>query len=261
VAVAAAHGIGVPTNRRRTWFPRRRIAAKCIDNLTEPSKLETDVPTSAYIQSALFLLIAAVALFASAGTVAVVGFWLFLAIQLAGTVASFVLLPPDLVRERMRPGGQKPPLGLRLSVMVIVVAFVIAGLDRGRFHWSDDVPPWLQALSLVALAASYAFVFWAMAVNRFFSSIVRIQADRGQHVVASGPYAYVRHPGYLGAIVMTLCSGPALGSWLAAAIFVACGLPFLIHRAVTEDRVLRAELRGYAAYAARVRWRLVPGIW
>lgn len=219
------------------------------------------MPTSAYVQSALFLLVAAVVLFASAGTLAIVGFWLFLAIQLAGTVAAFVLLPPDLIRERMRPGGQKPPLGLRLSVVVLFLGFVIAGLDRGRFHWTDDVPPWLRGLGLVAMTASYAFVFWAMTVNRFFSSIVRIQADRGQHVVASGPYAYVRHPGYLGAIIMALCSGPALGSWLAAVIFVVSGLPFLIYRAITEDRVLRAELPGYEAYAGRVRWRLVPGIW
>jgi protein-S-isoprenylcysteine O-methyltransferase Ste14 len=219
------------------------------------------VPTSAYIQSALFMLIAAVALFASAGSLAVVGFWLFLGIQLAGIVVSFLLLPPDLIRERMRPGGQKPPLGLRLAVIVLLVALVIAGLDRGRFHWSDDVPLWLRGLALAGLAGSYAFVFWAMAVNRFFSSIVRIQADRGQYVVAGGPYAYIRHPGYLGGIVIVLCSGPALGSWLAAAIFVVSGLPFLIYRAVTEDRVLRAELPGYEAYAGRVRWRLVPRIW
>ncbi len=219
------------------------------------------MPPSAYIQSALFLFIMAGALFASAGTVAIVGFWLFFATQLGGTVAAFVLLPPDLMRERMRPGGQKPPRGLRLSVIVLVAALVIAGLDRGRFHWSDDVPPWLQGLSLVGLAASYAFVFWAMTVNRFFSSIVRIQADRGQFVVDSGPYAYIRHPGYLGGIFIVLCSGPALGSWLATAILVVSGLPFLIHRAITEDRVLRAELAGYEQYAGRVRWRLVPGIW
>lgn len=219
------------------------------------------MPTSAYIQSALFMLTSAVALFASAGTLTIIGFWLYLAIQLAGIVASFVLLPPDLIRERMRPGGQKPPIGLRLSAIVFYVAFVIAGLDRGHFHWSDDVPPWLQGLGLVGLAASYAFVYWAMTVNRFFSSIVRLQADRGQHVIAGGPYAYIRHPGYLGGIVIILCSGLALGSWLAAAIFVVSGLPFLIHRAVTEDRVLRAELPGYQAYAGRVRWRLLPGIW
>jgi protein-S-isoprenylcysteine O-methyltransferase Ste14 len=219
------------------------------------------VPTSAYVQSALFLILTAIALFASAGTVALVGFWLYLAIQLAAIAASLVLLPPDLIRERMRPGGQKPPLGLRLAVIVLFAAFVIAGLDRGRFHWSDDVPPWLQGLSLAVVAAGYALVFWAMTVNRFFSSIIRIQTDRGQQVVASGPYAYIRHPGYLAGIFIVLCSGPALGSWLAAAILVVSGLPFVIRRAITEDRVLRAELPGYDAYAGRVRWRLVPGVW
>lgn len=223
--------------------------------------MESDVPISAYIQSILFLAVMALTLFASAGTIGLAGFWVFLAIQVAGTIAAFVLLPPDLIRERMRPGGQKPPLALRLSVIVLLAGFVVAGLDRGRFHWSDDVPAWLQGASLVLLAASYAFVFWAMVVNRFFSSIVRIQDDRGQRVIASGPYAYVRHPGYLGALVMAFCSGPALGSWLATAIFVVAGLPFLIYRAITEDRVLRAELPGYEAYAGRVRWRLVPGIW
>ena len=219
------------------------------------------MPASAYIQSALFVLAMTVALFASAGTVVIAGFWLFIVIQAAGIVASFVLLPPDLVRERMRPGGQKPPLGLRLAVLVLFVAFVFAGLDRGRFHWSDNVPPWLQGLSLAGVAASYAFVFWAMTVNRFFSSIVRIQADRGQYVIASGPYAYIRHPGYLGGFVIVLCTGPALGSWLTAALLIACGLPFLMHRVITEDRVLRAELPGYEGYAGRVRWRLIPGIW
>jgi protein-S-isoprenylcysteine O-methyltransferase Ste14 len=100
-----------------------------------------------------------------------------------------------------------------------------------------------------------------MAVNRFFSSVVRIQSDRGQHVVASGPYAYVRHPGYLAGVVIILASGPALGSWLATALVIASSVPFLLYRAVTEDRVLQAELPGYGDYARRVRWRLLPGIW
>lgn len=219
------------------------------------------MPTTAYVQSALFLVVMAVTLFASAGTIAIAGFWLYLGIQLAGTVAAFLLLPPDLIRERMRPGGQKPPIGLRLSVVVILLALVTAGIDRGRFHWSDAVPAWLYGLCLIVVAASYAVVLWAMVVNRFFSSVVRIQADRDHSVIASGPYAYVRHPGYLGGVLIVLCSGPALGSWLAAAIFVVAGLPFLLYRAATEDRVLRAELPGYEAYANRVRWRLVPGIW
>jgi protein-S-isoprenylcysteine O-methyltransferase Ste14 len=176
-------------------------------------------------------------------------------------VASLLSLDPGLLRERMRPGGQRPPLALRLFTIVMFLHWIVAGLDRGRFHWSDGVPPWIQAIGLITLAAGYALCFWAMAVNRFFSSVVRIQSDRGQHVVASGPYAYVRHPGYLSGIVIILASGPALGSWLAAVLVIASSLPFLLYRAVSEDRTLQAELPGYSDYARYVRWRLLPGIW
>jgi protein-S-isoprenylcysteine O-methyltransferase Ste14 len=219
------------------------------------------MPVSAYVQSAIFLILAAVSLFAAAGTIAILGFWLYLAILAAIIVASLLALDPGLLRERMRPGGQRPPLALRLFTIVMFLHWIVAGLDRGRFHWSDGVPSWIQAIGLIALAAGYLLCFWAMAVNRFFSSVVRIQSDRGQHVVASGPYAYVRHPGYLAGIVIILASGPALGSWLAALLVIVSSLPFLLYRAITEDRVLQAELPGYADYARRVRWRLVPGIW
>jgi protein-S-isoprenylcysteine O-methyltransferase Ste14 len=216
---------------------------------------------SAYLQSALFLILAAVALFASAGTVAILGFWVYLSILAAIILASLLVLDPGLLRERMRPGGQRPPLGLHLFTIVLFLHWIVAGLDRGRFHWSDSVPLWIQALGLIAVAGGYALCFWAMAVNRFFSSVVRIQAERGQYVVTTGPYAYVRHPGYLAGILIIVVSGLALGSWLAAVLLVVPSLPFLLHRAVTEDRVLIAELPGYRHYARRVRWRLLPGIW
>jgi protein-S-isoprenylcysteine O-methyltransferase Ste14 len=195
--------------------------------------VERTMPASAYVQSSLFLILAAVALFASAGTFAILGFWLYLSIFAAVILASLLALDPSLLRERMRPG----------------------------FHWSDSVPAWVQALGLIAVAAGYALCFWAMAVNRFFSSVVRIQTDRGQHVITAGPYACMRHPGYLAGIVIMVTSGPALGSWIAAALLVVASLPFLLHRAVTEDRVLIAELPGYRRYARRVRWRILPGIW
>jgi protein-S-isoprenylcysteine O-methyltransferase Ste14 len=219
------------------------------------------VPASAYLQSAAFLALAAVALFAAAGTMAIPGFWAYLAIHAAVVVASLTILPTDLIRERMRPGGQRPPLGLRLFTLVLFVDWIVAGLDRGRFHWSDSVPAWLQGLSLMVVAAGYALALWAMAVNRFFSSVVRIQTDRDQRVIATGPYAFVRHPGYLAGILIMLASGPALDSWLAGAILVIAGLPFLLYRIVTEDRILLAELPGYRDYVRRVRWRLVPGLW
>jgi protein-S-isoprenylcysteine O-methyltransferase Ste14 len=139
--------------------------------------------------------------------------------------------------------------------------WIVAGLDRGRFHWSDDVPGWLQVVCLFTVAAGYALALWAMRVNRFFSSVIRIQTDRGQHVVTTGPYAFIRHPGYTAGILIIVASGPALGSWLAAALLVIFSLPFLLHRAITEDRILQVELAGYSDYAARIRWRLLPGIW
>jgi len=219
------------------------------------------MPVSAYIQAALFVLLTAVTLFAAAGTVEILGFWVYVAIFAAVMVASFAFLDPGLLRERMRPGGQRPPLALRLFSLVLLLHLIVAGLDRGRFHWSDGVPAWLQVAGLVAVAAGYGLAFWAMLVNRFFSSVVRIQSDRGQHVIMTGPYAFIRHPGYLAGIVIMVASGVALGSWLAAATLIVLSLPFLLHRAITEDRVLHAELPGYRDYAARVRWRVLPGIW
>ena len=168
------------------------------------------MPVSAYIQSLAFFALAAVALFAAAGTVAILTYWVYLAIFAAVFVASFLWLDPDLARERMRPGGKKPPLALRLFSGVLFVHWIIAGLDHGRFHWSDTVPAQLQWTALIALAAGYAFCLWAMRVNRFFSSIVRIQNDRGQVVITNGPYAIVRHPGYLAGIVIVVASGAAL---------------------------------------------------
>jgi protein-S-isoprenylcysteine O-methyltransferase Ste14 len=219
------------------------------------------VPASVYIQSVAFFALAAAALFAAAGTVAILTYWIYLAIFAAVFVASFLWLDPDLPRERMRPGGKKPPLALRLFSGVLFMHWVIAGLDHGRFHWSDSVPTWLQWTALIAVAAGYAFCLWAMRVNRFFSSIVRIQNDRGQVVITTGPYVFIRHPGYLAGIVIVVASGAALDSWIAAAILVVSTLPFLLYRAATEDRVLLAELPGYRNYAERVRWRLLPGIW
>jgi protein-S-isoprenylcysteine O-methyltransferase Ste14 len=139
--------------------------------------------------------------------------------------------------------------------------WIIAGLDHGRFHWSDTVPGWLQRLSLVALADAYALCLWAMVVNRFFSSVVRIQSDRGQVVITRGPYAVIRHPGYVAGIAIIVTSGLALDSWFATGFLIVFSLPFLLYRAITEDRVLQAQLPGYRDYAQRVRWRLVPGVW
>jgi protein-S-isoprenylcysteine O-methyltransferase Ste14 len=219
------------------------------------------LPASAYVQSAIFVVLTGVALFASAGTVAIPGFWAYLVIEAAAIVAALLWLDADLLRERQRPGGGKQPIALKLLTGVLFLHWIAAGLDRGRFHFSDAVPEWLRIAGLTVFAAGYALFIRAMLENRFFSSVVRIQADRGQHVISSGPYAAIRHPGYLAGILIILSSGVGLGSWLAAAIVCVTMLPFLLYRTVTEDRVLQDELAGYRDYAARVHWRLMPGLW
>ena len=132
------------------------------------------MPVTAYIQSGIFLILTAVALFASAGTIAIPSFWIYLAIFGAVFVSAFLWLDPGLLRERMLPGGQRPPLALRLFSGVLFLHWIVAGLDRGRFHWTDTVPPWLQAAGLCALIAGYGLAFWAMTVNQSMSMAISL---------------------------------------------------------------------------------------
>ena len=104
------------------------------------------MPVSTYLKAGLFVVAAAAVLFAAAGTVAIPSFWAYLAIFAVVMIVSFAALDQDLLRERMRPGGKKPPLALKVFSLVLFMHWIIAGLDRGRFHWSDDVPGWLQGI-------------------------------------------------------------------------------------------------------------------
>jgi protein-S-isoprenylcysteine O-methyltransferase Ste14 len=187
--------------------------------------------------------------------------WAYFGLWLAAGLAGAALADPGLARERMRPGpGGTDYLLLTVMIPVWFAQYALAGLDVGRLHWTDTVPLAVQILCLVGVAAALAVVTWAVAVNRFFSSVIRIQRDRGHQVVTAGPYRYVRHPGYTAAIVLMLCSGPALGSWLAAVPSVLM-IPLLLRRTILEDRTLREQLEGYAEYAQKLRYRLVPGVW
>lgn len=200
-------------------------------------------------------------LFGCAGRWDLPFFWAYLGILEAFIVVAGLLADPDLARERLHPGpGGKDYFTAVAFLPLWAGMYVVAGLDVGRFHWSDSVPPALQVVGLVLFAAGVAVMTWAVAVNRFFSSVVRIQRDRGHHVISSGPYRFVRHPGYVGGVLLFLGGGLALGSWLALLLSVAM-IPGLIRRTVIEDRTLRQELEGYAGYAEKVRYRLVPGVW
>src|SRR5262249_60503893 len=122
------------------------------------------MPISAYIQSVLFVVMTAVALFASAGTIAIPGFWIYVTIYAFVFMLSLAILDPGLLEERMRPGGKRLTVALHVFTVILFVHWIVAGLDRGRFHWSDTVPVWLQAVALAVIAAAYALVLWAMTV-------------------------------------------------------------------------------------------------
>lgn len=212
------------------------------------------------IASASAVLVA-IPLFASAGRVDLPFFWLYVAVMAAMTAASLAIMDPTLVRERLRPGpGGRDRLFTLAFVPFGLCQFVVAGLDVGRCHWSDGVPAAVQVAGLGAVVAALAVAAWSIAVNPFFSSVIRIQTDRGHHLVTAGPYRWVRHPAYAAAPFLFVGTGLALGSWLAALVGVLL-IAGVLRRTAAEDRILREELAGYAAYAEKVRARLLPGVW
>ena len=166
---------------------------------------------------------------------------------------------PELVKERGSPGpGNIDRLTRPLGGLLLIGHWIIAGLDVGRFQWS--LVPWsAQVAGIIGYAAALTVNLWAMRVNRFYSSVVRVQSDRGHCVIEAGPYRFVRHPGYLATLSAMLSGGIALGSWLAMIPILGFAVIF-IRRTLLEDQMLCHELPDYAEYACRVRWRLIPGI-
>jgi len=148
---------------------------------------------------------------------------------------------------------------MALSIGFPFPLVIVAGLDH-RFGWSPVFPLWIIVLGIILITLGYAFSMWALVENRFFSSVVRIQADRGHVVCDSGPYRIVRHPGYAGYILPLLGIVLALGS-LWTLIPAAVALVIAVIRTALEDRTLQEELPGYQEYARRVRYRLFPRIY
>jgi protein-S-isoprenylcysteine O-methyltransferase Ste14 len=169
---------------------------------------------------------------------------------------------PGLLVERLGPRqGAKAWDTAILSLLGVLQLgrCILAGLDQ-RFGWSPAFPLAVQLASLAVCLLGYALFVWAMASNAFFSQIVRVQTERGHTVARGGPYRWVRHPAYLGALVVELAAAGLLGSWWVLLVGVLNAGLFVL-RAALEDRALLHELPGYAEYARQVRWRLLPGIW
>jgi protein-S-isoprenylcysteine O-methyltransferase Ste14 len=194
--------------------------------------------------------------------------WVFAAFSFGYTLLSRLLVfrrNPDLIAERadsLKKSNVEPwdrALVVVAGLVLPTAMVLLAGLDR-RFRWSPDFPVWIQAGAYLPMVLGAALAQWAVMENAFFSAVVRIQDDRGQTVVTTGPYRWIRHPGYAGGMLFTLFMPLALGSlWAFVPVFFS--LVLTVVRTRFEDRTLTRKLPGYAEYAGRTRYRLIPGLW
>ncbi len=216
-------------------------------------------------QILIAILIYGIILFVCAGTLRWPTGWIYLIFQLL--IVSFggalvLRRNPDVVVARSQIRSDIESWDKWISILVsfgMFAGLAVPGLDF-RFAWSTRFPLALQVLGFGLLALGYALLVWAMQNNPFFESGVRIQTERGQTVATSGPYRFVRHPGYVGMILQQFGSALGLGSWWALIAAALASLVFVIRTAL-EDRTLQRGLPGYADFVRRVRFRLVPGLW
>jgi protein-S-isoprenylcysteine O-methyltransferase Ste14 len=217
------------------------------------------------LRETLGLVVMGAALFWSAGRIDWWQGWAALVVMAGWTLGmGFVIIRnnPALLAERLGPRkGTKSWDTTIMSLLGLLQLgrYIVAGLDK-RYSWTGDMLLTAQVVAFVLGALGNAVVVWATASNAFFSQINRIQVERGHAVATGGPYRYVRHPAYSGAIVFELSVPILLGSWWAMAFSLVTTV-LLILRTSLEDRTLQAELPGYADFASRVRYRLLPGIW
>jgi len=220
---------------------------------------------SRLVQVAAYFLVIGTVLFLAAGHLNWPEAWIYLAAHFLLAVAGQAWLTrfdPDLVEERGRWGANTKAWDrwiLSTNLVLTLVLLIVIGLDAGRFGCSTV--PWpVRLAALLGLVPGFGLPILASRANTYLASTVRIQDERGQTVVSTGPYAAIRHPMYAGMILFDLCLPVLLGSWWGLAVSGVM-MAVLVLRTALEDRALRAELPGYAEYAQRVRFRLIPGLW
>jgi protein-S-isoprenylcysteine O-methyltransferase Ste14 len=206
-------------------------------------------------------------LFLAAGTIAWPGAWAYLVLMVALSFTLGIDLArhdPELLRERMGSPVQRDQPAADKVLLIALLLFIFAwlvlmGLDAKRFAWSS-VPALMQLLGALITLSSIWFCYRTMRENSFAAPVVKLQQERGQRVISTGPYAFVRHPMYFGAAFYFIGAALLLGSWLGVIFaFVLIGL--LCIRIPIEEKTLRAGLEGYEEYAAHVRYRLIPHVW
>lgn len=206
----------------------------------------------------------AMLLFIPAGRLDWILGWLYIGLLILNVLITWVCLQiwnPELIAARMRfSKGTKTwdKVWALLFAPVIIAIYIVAGFEKRDGVSSLTESAW--PLGLVSFVPGSVLLIWSMVVNPFFEKTVRIQTDRGHRVIDTGPYAYLRHPGYVGLMCWVL-SAPLLLASAWAFVPALLSVIGIVIRTALEDRTLRAELPGYTDYTKRVRFRLIPGIW
>jgi protein-S-isoprenylcysteine O-methyltransferase Ste14 len=206
-----------------------------------------------------------VILFISAGRLDYYQGWIFSAISLIGLLMNYAPsnIDTELLDERSKPpkdSKQWDILILKLSGLTTIIAYVVAGLDSGRYQWSPTLHWSIYILGIIIMFIGQFLFLTAKRTNKFFSSVVRIQNDRGHTVCEAGLYRFVRHPGYAGMIISWIGFPFLLGSvW--SIIPIVMNIILLLVRTSLEDKTLIKELAGYSQYTQRTKYKLVPGMW
>jgi protein-S-isoprenylcysteine O-methyltransferase Ste14 len=207
-----------------------------------------------------------ISLFAAAGRLDWPMGWVYMGMNYLGLIVNLIVLVsknPQVLAARAeitQEGTEKwdKVFTAAYGPMLLIIAGV-CGLDAGRFGWST-VPAWVQALSIALFITAWLFSLWALVSNEYFETSVRIQEDRSHKTVTGGPYTIVRHPGYVGVVLVYAATPPFLGSWWGLIPSAVLMIGFIL-RTAWEDRTLLDELPDYPAYARKVRYRLLPGVW
>ncbi len=211
-------------------------------------------------------LVFALCLFLAAGTIAWAAGWIFMALFFSFVVAITLWLfkyNPGLLQERMRVSKADQKAWDKVFFAVLQVVFIawllLMPLDAVRFHWSE-IPVWLQIVGAILLIGSFILFFLTFRENSFLSPMVRMQRERGQTVVSSGPYHYVRHPMYAAMLLFIPGTTLLMGSWYGLILGVIL-VVMIARRALGEEQMLREELEGYDTYMTQVRYRFIPAVW
>ncbi|MBI9012263.1 MAG: isoprenylcysteine carboxylmethyltransferase family protein [Clostridiales bacterium] len=214
------------------------------------------------IQVFITLMVQLLILFLAAGNLKWVWIYVFICCSLVILVINFIVIPDEVIKER---GRKKKNVKIwdkvinGLNIIPSLGIYVVSGLDH-RFGWTESFPIWIHLSGLLLFFSSSMLFTWSMVSNSFFSTMVRIQDERNHTVATSGPYKYIRHPGYVGFIVMIL-STPLLFGSLYALICSIISMILIIIRTSLEDKTLNEELAGYNEYAKQVKYKLIPFIW